>query len=94
MRWAVKYGALSNRSGQINVQWSLSDATGEETFDFLWREQGGPPVAPPVRIGFSTRLINAGLTGSANSPSKIDCPPPALLGAPAEPYAQFRKRSA
>jgi len=29
-----------------------------------WRERGGPPVVPPTRRGFGSKLINIGLVGT------------------------------
>ncbi|WP_048648400.1 sensor histidine kinase [Nitratireductor soli] len=50
---AIKYGALSNDDGRILIEWSRSD----EQFFFRWREKGGPPVEPPTRTGFGSKLI-------------------------------------
>lgn len=50
---AVKYGALSNETGMVRIEWS--DAG--DQFSFSWLENGGPKVTPPMRSGFGTRLI-------------------------------------
>ena len=50
---AAKYGALSSDGGQIDISWSLV----ESTFIFQWIEHGGPPVTPPTRQGFGSKLI-------------------------------------
>ncbi|MFC6791020.1 sensor histidine kinase [Methylobacterium komagatae] len=56
---AVKYGALSNEQGRVDVEW-----TDDGTFLRLsWREIGGPVVKVPTRKGFGTRLIERGLAG-------------------------------
>lgn len=52
---AVKYGALSTATGQIAVTWSYSAAGG---LVWSWTERGGPPVEPPSRQGFGTRLLH------------------------------------
>lgn len=51
---AVKYGALSNDTGRVEITWSVSGAKGAETFALRWREIGGPPVAKPQRAGFGS----------------------------------------
>jgi two-component sensor histidine kinase len=51
---ALKYGALSAASGQVCIQWSLSD---DGSFELSWRESGGPRVTKPERRGFGTRMI-------------------------------------
>ena len=54
---AAKYGALSCPEGRVLIQWSR--VRGELTF--TWTEQGGPPVAPPSRSGFGSRLLRRSL---------------------------------
>jgi len=58
---AVKYGALSNDLGRIEISWRLEPEDGERNFHFLWRESGGPPVARPSRKGFGSGLIEGRL---------------------------------
>jgi two-component sensor histidine kinase len=50
---AVKYGALSNAEGCVDLKWELQN----ESFSISWLERGGPPVAPPERTGFGSRVI-------------------------------------
>jgi two-component sensor histidine kinase len=52
---ALKYGALSNEIGCVKISWETSGSRG---FEFVWQETGGPPVAPPKRTGFGSRLTN------------------------------------
>lgn len=54
---ASKYGALSVEGGRVEVSWSLTQRSEGQQFNLLWSEAGGPPVAPPTRKGFGTRLI-------------------------------------
>lgn len=60
---ATKYGALSNQSGRVEVAWQVREAAGGQRLRFAWTERGGPPVTPPMRRGFGTRLIERGLAG-------------------------------
>jgi len=53
---AAKYGALSGPDGRIFVDWTVSDQT-RPRLQLVWRETGGPPVSPPERKGFGSRLI-------------------------------------
>ena len=57
---AVKYGALSGDQGRITLTWRI-DAQDPQRMHLRWEEQGGPPVTPPRRRGFGTRLIERGL---------------------------------
>ena len=53
---AVKYGALSNADGRIEISW-----TANGSLRLRWTESGGPAVVPPARRGFGSRLIERGL---------------------------------
>jgi two-component sensor histidine kinase len=50
---AVKYGALSSDAGRVDVRWIVAG----QQLRLTWSERGGPPVTPPERYGFGTRLI-------------------------------------
>jgi PAS domain S-box-containing protein len=50
---ATKYGALSCPAGRVNVQWGAQKGM----LQLHWEESGGPPVAPPTRKGFGSRLL-------------------------------------
>jgi len=58
---AAKYGALSAPGGGVEMRWHIVEADGMPTLHVEWREQGGPPVAPPARRSFGTRLIESGV---------------------------------
>lgn len=57
---AIKYGAWSNESGAVQIDWSVN---GDGVLHLEWRERGGPPVQPPEQMGFGSRLIQRGLAG-------------------------------
>ena len=57
---AVKYGALSNGTGEVEVSWTIQDHS--QDFQLRWAERGGPPVISPHRRGFGSRLIEQGLS--------------------------------
>lgn len=50
---AAKHGALSNPSGRVTLTWRQ---LGQEA-RICWCEADGPPVNPPTRKGFGSRLI-------------------------------------
>jgi two-component sensor histidine kinase len=52
---ATKFGALSAPTGQIDVAWSIDQ--GNARLHLTWTEKGGPPVHPPTRQSFGTRMI-------------------------------------
>ncbi|MET0742494.1 MAG: HWE histidine kinase domain-containing protein [Microvirga sp.] len=63
---AVKYGSLSNLAGTLDVTWQVERAPDAPVLRVLWREAGGPVVAPPTRRGFGTRLVEQSLAQDLN----------------------------
>jgi two-component sensor histidine kinase len=61
---AVKYGALSNEQGRVEISWESHPINGDGSahFRFRWQEIGGPAVEKPVRRGFGTTLLDRALT--------------------------------
>jgi two-component sensor histidine kinase len=52
---AVKYGALSNSDGRVDIEWGVRERDGEgRRFTMRWRETEGPTVVPPARNGFES----------------------------------------
>jgi two-component sensor histidine kinase len=59
---AVKHGSLSrDAAGQIDVAWQVESTPQGDRMRLRWQESGGPPVKPPGRKGFGSRLIQLGL---------------------------------
>jgi len=58
---AVKYGALSNDTGQVALNWKVRDSGDSRRLAVEWRESSGPPVSPPTRKGFGSTLIERAL---------------------------------
>ena len=54
---AIKYGALSNRSGRVSLECKLNQTVNPHRLMLHWKERGGPPVAAPTRKGFGSRMI-------------------------------------
>lgn len=85
---AAKYGALSVPSGRLVVEWHL-DEHGD--CRLLWRERGGPRVAPPKRAGFGSALIERSVAYDLGGASSVAFPPEgveARLALPARHLAQ------
>ena len=72
---AVKYGALSTGAGRVVIAWALTGANAARRFTFTWVEEGGPPVAPPSRTGFGTRMIERVLSRHVRGKATIHYPP-------------------
>jgi two-component sensor histidine kinase len=78
---AGKYGALSNSTGTISIDWQVTS----ERLIITWTERGGPTVSPPVRRGFGMTVIEPlakmGLSGDVHLAFateglqwRLDCP--------------------
>ncbi|WEK04731.1 MAG: PAS domain-containing protein [Candidatus Devosia phytovorans] len=65
---AVKYGALSNDTGVVTVNWHIENGL----LDFKWTESGGPVVGQPTRTGFGSRMIERALAASIQGKAEID----------------------
>jgi two-component system, chemotaxis family, CheB/CheR fusion protein len=59
---AIKYGALSNQSGRLQLIWRLDGSAGSQWVHLQWTETGGPPVTPPSHRGFGSSLIERSIT--------------------------------
>ena len=87
---AAKYGALSDGQGRVDLAWERAG----DRLRLRWQESGGPPVRPPARRGFGSRLIERGIAAelngrvalgfdSAGLVCDMDMPAAAGLGGPA-----------
>jgi two-component sensor histidine kinase len=52
---AGKYGTLSTDTGRVDISWGIDG----DTFTMSWVEREGPPVSPPKRRGFGTKVMEA-----------------------------------
>jgi len=64
---AVKYGALSVPGGRVELVWHCNGG-----LTLRWQEIGGPPVKPPARRGFGTRMIEKALAYELGGTVQLD----------------------
>lgn len=76
---AVKYGAFSNVKGSIRIDWAIEPTSEGHQLILSWREKDGPPVAPPLRKGFGSRVIERGLTHELEGTVQLDYHPDGLI---------------
>ncbi len=84
---AVKYGALSNDTGRVLIEWDVLPPERGGAFTLLWTERGGPPVTKPERTGFGSKVIRHALSAQTGGTVEITHEPEGLvcrLTAPAE----------
>ncbi len=73
---AAKYGALCVPEGGVEVTWTLRRSKKKAPLvEIVWREHGGPPVRPPQRRGFGSRLLERGLAQEFGGTVQLDFAP-------------------
>ena len=65
---SVKYGALCDNSGTLTI----SVACDQSGMTINWRENGGPPVKPPVRRGFGSTIIEKSIPFELEGRAKVE----------------------
>jgi two-component sensor histidine kinase len=53
----TKFGALSVPAGRVEIAWTIDDL--KQRLLPVWTESGGPPVEPPTRRSFGTRMMRS-----------------------------------
>jgi two-component sensor histidine kinase len=69
---AAKYGALSNDTGTIALDWEIIAENGKPKLRLIWAEAGGPPVTAPVQRGFGSRLIERSARDQLGGEATVD----------------------
>lgn len=53
----IKFGALSTSVGRVEIAWTMDEEN--RRLCLIWTERGGPPVRPPTRRSFGTRMMES-----------------------------------
>ena len=72
---AAKYGALSTALGRLGIHW-VRDG---DHVSLRWEEREGPPVGPPLRRGFGSRLIERSLSAELGGKAAIEFAPTGVV---------------
>jgi len=73
---AAKYGALSTPTGHLELTWNVIHLPDRPPqLRIHWKESGGPPVVPPKRQGFGSRLIRRSIEGELAGYMVLDFAP-------------------
>ena len=73
---AAKYGALSNDTGTVALDWEILEESDGRKLRLIWTEAGGPPVTAPVQRGFGSRLIERSARDQLGGEATVDFLPP------------------
>ena len=68
---AAKYGPLTAPGGRLSVRWAVSKGPAPPRLRIDWQESGGPPVRPPARKGFGSRLFERAVRQELNGESEV-----------------------
>jgi len=75
---AAKYGALSNDTGYVLLDWSLNQSEEGLSFSMCWTERDGPPVTSPSRQGFGHTVLLRMAEDALDAEVRLDCEPAGL----------------
>ena len=84
---AMKYGALSNKVGQVDLEWTRSAGP---RLKLAWRESGGPCGSPPRRRGFGSRLLERSLASDLDGEVQLAFEPSGIVCVIDAPLAKDR----
>jgi PAS domain S-box-containing protein len=76
---SAKYGALSQAGGCVALTSAFEGEGDAGLLVIQWREAGGPPVKPPERQGFGTRLIKQVVARALRADVAMDYRPEGLI---------------
>lgn len=83
---ALKYGALSNEAGTVDLQWRVEGRPA--VLHMQWRECDGPPVTPPEQLGFGSTMIERLLAQDIEGDVRMAFEPDGLVCTIVAPLAQ------
>jgi two-component sensor histidine kinase len=69
---AAKYGALSNETGTVRLDWEVLKENFRRKLRLVWTEAGGPHVVAPVQRGFGSRLIERSARDQLGGEATVD----------------------
>jgi two-component sensor histidine kinase len=69
---AAKYGAFSNDTGTVALDWEVLSENGRQKLRLIWAEAGGPHVTAPVQRGFGSRLIERSARDQLGGEATVD----------------------
>ena len=69
---AAKYGALSNDTGKVTLDWEVITEDAKPQLRLIWTETGGPHVTAPVQRGFGSRLIERSARDQLGGEATVD----------------------
>lgn len=75
---AIKYGALSNATGRVIIDWEIMDSE-NPTFVMRWKETDGPIVSIPNHTGFGGQVLKTMAATGVGGDVQIEYRPEGVL---------------
>jgi two-component system CheB/CheR fusion protein len=75
---AVKYGALRERNGRVDISWRVNKLDGSEDVSLQWSESQGPAVEASAADGFGTGFIRRSVEYELNGKVDLELQPSGL----------------
>jgi two-component system CheB/CheR fusion protein len=72
---AVKYGALRERNGRVDISWRLTKRDGGEDVILDWAESDGPPIDGVAADGFGTGFIRRSVAYELGGKADLELQP-------------------
>lgn len=76
---SAKYGALRTAGGSVSLTYGFENEGDKSPLVIKWREEGGPPVKPPNRAGFGTKLLKEVVARALRADVAIEYRPDGLV---------------
>ena len=76
---ALKYGALSDLEGRVELSWQFLEKERPPELHLRWEETGGPIVVQPERKGFGSTLIQRVLASEIGGSALIEYRPTGVV---------------
>ena len=76
---AAKYGALSNDTGKVVLDWEVDSDDAGPLLRLIWTETGGPRVVAPLQRGFGSRLIERSARDQLGGEATVDFLPTGVV---------------
>jgi two-component system, chemotaxis family, CheB/CheR fusion protein len=90
---AVKFGALSNPVGKVDINWTVEKTAGGTELVLKWVEQNGPPVAKPTRRGFGMTLIERVFSNDVEGEAEVNFLPEGVVATLRAPLPAEQERA-
>lgn len=89
---ASKYGAMTTERGSVTISWDIEQGESPQ-MRFHWSEMDGPPVSPPSRRGFGSRVMEDAIAVELGGKASVDYRPGGILYEIVAPIARMEEGS-